>query len=416
MAKMNTIKMQFYKTKMCPYLDRKCKHEDNCFFAHTKEELRPLPNLTKTRLCPAFLESGKCLNGTFCKCAHSMQELRATDWFLKTKVCHLWKKGICSAGENCRYAHVEMLDSTKGFNQQRDPHVEISQLDIANQNSFKLKEEAQRDLTELLQSQSGSLNLLINRLPLNRDSVDSVTAGIPHQLLIDLHASQSEVNNNHNKDLDAFLKLVNRNNMVCRESFNGSERSNYIPSTDNSLQNWRLQQTFMSDDQLANNPRVGVSEECSTSELGENYSGLGQLNMPISFQPRLPFLDEKSYHGINMNVATTDLDCNYEMSQLPGTQFNREVPNDSCGCSSWPAEDNWYSYEAPSHEVCENFRGPQEADAYDGVSTSCGSLGTIPSSWNQYNFCDALRIENVFPLYPLEEETKFYAPCGTNQE
>jgi len=49
---------KFQKTKMCTlFLSGHCKKRGRCNFAHSEEEMRPLPNLSKTKLCPKLVIS-----------------------------------------------------------------------------------------------------------------------------------------------------------------------------------------------------------------------------------------------------------------------------------------------------------------------------------------------------------------------
>lgn len=107
MGESKELKGQFKKTKFCVYFKKKrtCRLGERCPFAHTKEELKELPDLVKTRLCFSFLR-GKC-DDRNCRYAHGRKELRATEYFYKTELCHWWEAGSCKAGANCRYAHGE---------------------------------------------------------------------------------------------------------------------------------------------------------------------------------------------------------------------------------------------------------------------------------------------------------------------
>ncbi|CEM32288.1 unnamed protein product [Vitrella brassicaformis CCMP3155] len=101
-------KLQFYKTKMCPFVERgRCTRGASCLFAHSPEELRPLPDLTKTRFCETMRHLGHCTDMA-CPFAHSASELRHTADFFKTSLCTMWKKGYCPSGEFCRHAHGEL--------------------------------------------------------------------------------------------------------------------------------------------------------------------------------------------------------------------------------------------------------------------------------------------------------------------
>jgi len=67
----------FDKTQMCRYFARgRCYHGATCTYAHGEAELKPQPDLYKTRLCVGFIESGACAYGGRCNYAHSRQELR----------------------------------------------------------------------------------------------------------------------------------------------------------------------------------------------------------------------------------------------------------------------------------------------------------------------------------------------------
>jgi hypothetical protein len=61
---------------MCTFfLSGKCKKRSRCAFAHSEEEIRPLPDLRFTKMCPAILEGQPCTTED-CKFAHRAGELR----------------------------------------------------------------------------------------------------------------------------------------------------------------------------------------------------------------------------------------------------------------------------------------------------------------------------------------------------
>jgi len=95
-----------YKTKMCKFhLLGVCEKGENCPHAHTSEELRVRPDLSKTSLCRQLVNNGKCDNMN-CTFAHTKDELRATPNFFKMKKCKFFYSGQgCSFGEQCRYSH-----------------------------------------------------------------------------------------------------------------------------------------------------------------------------------------------------------------------------------------------------------------------------------------------------------------------
>uniref|UniRef100_A0A0G4HEX0 C3H1-type domain-containing protein n=1 Tax=Chromera velia CCMP2878 TaxID=1169474 RepID=A0A0G4HEX0_9ALVE len=115
MKKVNASRDNFYKTKMCPHLEKgNCRKGEECFYAHSKEELRSPPDLRKTRLCDNFMQTGKCDRGESCGFAHGEKELRFTQTYYKTDLCKYWKAGKCHAGPACRHAHgVEELKPRK---------------------------------------------------------------------------------------------------------------------------------------------------------------------------------------------------------------------------------------------------------------------------------------------------------------
>lgn len=66
-----------HKTKLCQfYMQGLCSKSSDCNYAHGAEELRAMPNLSRTKLCPALLKSGRCDAGDLCKYAHQEVELQ----------------------------------------------------------------------------------------------------------------------------------------------------------------------------------------------------------------------------------------------------------------------------------------------------------------------------------------------------
>ena len=81
-----------------------------------------MPNLTKTRMCHEFRQSGKCAAGRHCQFAHSRDELRSTANVFKTKTCKFYiTTGTCSLGSACRFAHgPDELRAADYINPNRD--------------------------------------------------------------------------------------------------------------------------------------------------------------------------------------------------------------------------------------------------------------------------------------------------------
>eukprot|EP01054_Gregarina_sp_Poly1_P005979 Gregarina_sp_Poly_1__5978@NODE_314_length_9596_cov_167_192570_g269_i0_p4_GENE_NODE_314_length_9596_cov_167_192570_g269_i0NODE_314_length_9596_cov_167_192570_g269_i0_p4_ORF_typecomplete_len369_score51_94zfCCCH/PF00642_24/8_3e06zfCCCH/PF00642_24/0_0067zfCCCH/PF00642_24/4e06zfCCCH_3/PF15663_5/1_1e10zfCCCH_3/PF15663_5/0_002Torus/PF16131_5/7_4e08Torus/PF16131_5/1_7e02Torus/PF16131_5/0_023zf_CCCH_4/PF18345_1/0_00035zf_CCCH_4/PF18345_1/35zf_CCCH_4/PF18345_1/1_6e02zf_CCCH_4/PF18345_1/0_087zfCCCH_4/PF180 len=95
---------RFYKTRFCLFFQKgACIKGASCSYAHNQQELRPAPDLIKTRLCQDWI-NGSC-NSRSCKFAHGRHELRFTHDYYKTKICHFWQQGGCTKGALCRHAH-----------------------------------------------------------------------------------------------------------------------------------------------------------------------------------------------------------------------------------------------------------------------------------------------------------------------
>lgn len=94
----------FAKTKLCKFhlLDI-CSKGHLCPFAHGPRELRPLPDLSRTKLCLRLRTAGECTDPN-CRYAHHKGELRS-DPVRKEKLCRFWLSGGCSFGASCPFAH-----------------------------------------------------------------------------------------------------------------------------------------------------------------------------------------------------------------------------------------------------------------------------------------------------------------------
>eukprot|EP00922_Rhytidocystis_sp_ex-Travisia-forbesii_P009960 GHVS01014576.1.p1 GENE.GHVS01014576.1~~GHVS01014576.1.p1 ORF type:complete len:487 (+),score=113.12 GHVS01014576.1:38-1462(+) len=93
---------------MCSYfLKGKCKRSsDGCQFAHDQGDIRPLPNLSHTKLCAAVVQGLECTTPN-CQYAHDSEDLKETQFegTHKTVMCFFHKKGKCMNGDKCRFAH-----------------------------------------------------------------------------------------------------------------------------------------------------------------------------------------------------------------------------------------------------------------------------------------------------------------------
>jgi len=76
MARERKVSQIFRRTKMCTFNSmRMCNRGDRCVFAHSAEELQPLPDFSCTKLCPELLQHGSCKKPD-CHYAHTAIELR----------------------------------------------------------------------------------------------------------------------------------------------------------------------------------------------------------------------------------------------------------------------------------------------------------------------------------------------------
>ncbi|KAL8451539.1 hypothetical protein Emed_001988 [Eimeria media] len=83
-----------------------CNKKD-CTFAHSEDELRPLPDLRKTKWCRLVFHSLPCTDVN-CPYAHTVNELRSNAQDLvsyKTSFCKYFQRGNCLSGIHCRFAH-----------------------------------------------------------------------------------------------------------------------------------------------------------------------------------------------------------------------------------------------------------------------------------------------------------------------
>merc|ERR1740139_1693213 len=106
----STQTLDLRKTKICPVIKqgmKRCPKGDRCNFAHSNEELRSKPNLSKTKMCPNITKTGHCEMADQCNFAHSELELRSTPNLYKTALCNSFMSGECKLGEYCRFAHGE---------------------------------------------------------------------------------------------------------------------------------------------------------------------------------------------------------------------------------------------------------------------------------------------------------------------
>ncbi|CEM02644.1 unnamed protein product [Vitrella brassicaformis CCMP3155] len=92
---------------MCPaWLRGHCPVGPRCTYAHSQGEMRPLPNLEKTKLCESVRKKLPC-EVPDCRYAHSQEEMRPSPELseYKTSMCLFYRQGRCLNGDKCRFAH-----------------------------------------------------------------------------------------------------------------------------------------------------------------------------------------------------------------------------------------------------------------------------------------------------------------------
>eukprot|EP00928_Gymnodinium_smaydae_P083673 TRINITY_DN66901_c0_g1_i1.p1 TRINITY_DN66901_c0_g1~~TRINITY_DN66901_c0_g1_i1.p1 ORF type:complete len:213 (+),score=28.26 TRINITY_DN66901_c0_g1_i1:58-639(+) len=97
------VDRQMQKTKLCTFHAKgKCAFGSECTYAHSPDQVRGMPNLSKTKLCTKWRRNS-CYNKN-CKYAHGFEELRNTPMLYKTSMCTAAMTGSCTLGNLCRAA------------------------------------------------------------------------------------------------------------------------------------------------------------------------------------------------------------------------------------------------------------------------------------------------------------------------
>jgi len=99
---------RYYKTKLCKHYEMEgwCKNNDNCPFAHGKDDLHNHSSIFKTKMCTHWMRNGWCPADIYCYFAHGVKDLSSSSIY-KTKMCKDYLKGSCRRGDYCNFAHGE---------------------------------------------------------------------------------------------------------------------------------------------------------------------------------------------------------------------------------------------------------------------------------------------------------------------
>eukprot|EP00439_Symbiodinium_sp_Y106_P058381 s1424_g8.t1 len=90
------------QTELCAFFaEGKCTRGNRCTFAHGIAQLRPRPDLYKTRLCSSWALLQRCPYGESCTHAHGEEELRTIGDFPDLEVRGLSKEESSAASGDC---------------------------------------------------------------------------------------------------------------------------------------------------------------------------------------------------------------------------------------------------------------------------------------------------------------------------
>ena len=122
----NAMKRQLFKTKICRHhLIGRCKYSENCFFAHSVDQIARRIDFRRTKLC----SKSNCRDSN-CLYAHSVDEIRDP----YADVCQNWiNTGSCTLGNSCKFSHnlthLEEMAIATGIKHSSRPHSASSKKD-----------------------------------------------------------------------------------------------------------------------------------------------------------------------------------------------------------------------------------------------------------------------------------------------
>lgn len=201
-------KKQFYKTKMCPwYSSGKCDRGDECHFAHSQEELNPIPDLSFTSLCTFAKKTGVCSNDN-CNYAHSVSELRPNGDLYKTAPCTKFLRGKCKAGEHCRHAHF--LEELRPLPGNSEPSESAVQLMLSNK-MRKSQTKNMESLDQILNGNPGSSSFNTMQSCMNKTLSRGFTGGFKQNVTF-FKPSRTNLASYHSGIMCNGSNVRNRNN------------------------------------------------------------------------------------------------------------------------------------------------------------------------------------------------------------
>mmetsp|Transcript_90157 Transcript_90157/g.255535 ORF Transcript_90157/g.255535 Transcript_90157/m.255535 type:complete len:289 (+) Transcript_90157:40-906(+) len=130
-SKAQVAAMKLTKTKMCKFEAwGSCSKGAQCPYAHSSDELNPLPDLRRTKLCKRLIQNGVCDNPG-CTFAHDKEELRMPPSVItafRTKTCRFFvETGSCKLGSRCSFSHdiPEEMRGSAGSSLQSEDHAPL---------------------------------------------------------------------------------------------------------------------------------------------------------------------------------------------------------------------------------------------------------------------------------------------------
>lgn len=128
----NAMKRQLFKTKICRHhLIGRCKYSENCFFAHSVDQIARRIDFRRTKLC----SKSNCRDSN-CLYAHSVDEIRDP----YADVCQTWiNTGSCNLGNSCKFSHnLTHLEEMAIATGTKEPIRQSSSTNISKKDSIDI--------------------------------------------------------------------------------------------------------------------------------------------------------------------------------------------------------------------------------------------------------------------------------------
>ncbi|GAW82835.1 hypothetical protein, conserved [Plasmodium gonderi] len=213
---LSLIKKQFFKTKLCPFQKNKnyCLNESNCHYAHSIDELKPMPDLRNTKLCDYVKKKMPCRNIN-CKFAHDIDTLKPSVHLAtyKSTICSFWGKGKCFNGSKCRFAHgTEDIKTNENIDM-----IECSNYNKKNKNKIK------SNITDLKQGTASTYSFNTCDYSINASS-ENTNVSSSYDKDTDIFMLKSSITNNEKTKRKNKSNNFHSNNEVLAQDTNENLR------------------------------------------------------------------------------------------------------------------------------------------------------------------------------------------------